>query len=49
MQSDPRRPAEARKYERPVVDPDTQPQDPMMFFALIFGMIALIVKVDPEE
>jgi len=45
LASDPRRPAEVRKYERPYIDPENQPQDPLLLVGLIFGMVALIFKV----
>lgn len=42
---DPRRPNEVKKYNRPVVNMDTQPPDFMLLVGMIFGMVALLVKV----
>lgn len=45
LQSDPRRPDEARVFERPESNDEQQPQDPILFIGLLFGMVALILKV----
>ncbi|CAD7699053.1 unnamed protein product [Ostreobium quekettii] len=40
---DPRRPP--KKYNRPVTSPDDQPPDPMLLMALVFGILALLMKM----
>lgn len=45
LSSDPRRPSEVRRYERPQYDPEQQPQDPLLLVGLLLGMLALILKV----
>mmetsp|Transcript_35092 Transcript_35092/g.99527 ORF Transcript_35092/g.99527 Transcript_35092/m.99527 type:complete len:103 (-) Transcript_35092:207-515(-) len=42
---DPRRPAEARKYERPMVKDEDQSTDLIALVALIFGMGAVTFKI----
>ncbi|CAD7700164.1 unnamed protein product [Ostreobium quekettii] len=42
---DPRRPQAAKKYSRPVVNADDQPPDPMLLMALVFGVLALLMKM----
>lgn len=43
--NDPRRPQEEKKYKRPVLNAESQPPDPMLLLALVFGIVALLAKV----
>lgn len=42
--NDPRRPQEEKKYKRPVLNAESQPPDAMLILALIFGIVALLMK-----
>lgn len=41
---DPRRPAEIKRYQRPVANPDDAHTDALLIAALIFGMAGLMFK-----
>lgn len=45
VSGDPRRPAEAHKYERPKVNLDEQPPDMFLLMGLALGLLSLIFKV----
>eukprot|EP01024_Parvocaulis_polyphysoides_P043589 TRINITY_DN3997_c0_g2_i1.p3 TRINITY_DN3997_c0_g2~~TRINITY_DN3997_c0_g2_i1.p3 ORF type:complete len:103 (-),score=21.43 TRINITY_DN3997_c0_g2_i1:192-500(-) len=45
LNGDPRRPNEVKRYERPVVNPDEEPPEPMMIGALALGVIGLMMKI----
>mmetsp|Transcript_21994 Transcript_21994/g.39254 ORF Transcript_21994/g.39254 Transcript_21994/m.39254 type:complete len:104 (-) Transcript_21994:186-497(-) len=42
---DPRRPAEARQYEPPQINPEEQTPDAMSLIALVFGLGAVTLKI----
>lgn len=42
---DPKRPADVKRYERPVVDPDQVTPDGMMLLGTMFGMAGVMLKV----
>ncbi|KAL4449438.1 hypothetical protein ABPG77_007082 [Micractinium sp. CCAP 211/92] len=44
VSGDPRRPAEAHKYERPKVNLDEQPPDMFLLMGLALGLLSLIFK-----
>lgn len=45
---DPRRPAEIKRYQRPVANPDDAHTDALLIAALIFGMAGLMFKASPQ-
>jgi hypothetical protein len=45
LPSDPRRPSEAKRYERPQFNPDTTPPDTTLLVSLFFGIMGVLMKV----
>jgi hypothetical protein len=45
--SDPRRPEEARKFDREEVNSDDRSDDLMLLVSMISGMMALLLKIKP--
>eukprot|EP01026_Neomeris_dumetosa_P005548 TRINITY_DN11608_c0_g1_i1.p4 TRINITY_DN11608_c0_g1~~TRINITY_DN11608_c0_g1_i1.p4 ORF type:complete len:100 (-),score=11.22 TRINITY_DN11608_c0_g1_i1:95-394(-) len=45
LSGDPRRPNEVHQYERPILNPDEEPPEPMMIGALALGVVGLMMKI----